>query len=97
MDPKLVENLDELKWQHRTDRTKEIIQACEFYVTALTCTKCKTLNDRKSNYCSVCGEPLSDVAQEKEKVKVLLDTIIMNDDRYKKILMIAEEIANSSK
>lgn len=96
-DESLVTKLDDLRQIKQTDRTTQIMKAAEFYVTAITCPKCATLNDQKSNYCSVCLEPLSETAKEKERMKDLLDKVIMSDDRYQKILKCAEEIAKSSK
>jgi hypothetical protein len=93
----LVKAIDDLFWQRRTDRTTELTKACEFYVSAIPCPKCATLNDIKSNYCSVCLEPMSDIAKEKDRVTGILSAIVMNDARYQKILKYAQEIADSPK
>ncbi|MGA9622043.1 hypothetical protein [Methanoregula sp.] len=95
MDAALVEKLENKRWEMKTDRTTQVVKACEFYVTAITCPKCATLNDQKSNYCSVCLEPLSETAKEKERMKELLDTIVTNDKRYQKVLKLAKEVAAS--
>lgn len=55
MNDELVKQLDELKWKNRTDRSKEIIRACEFIVTSKTCQRCGTINAQNSIRCSVCG------------------------------------------
>jgi hypothetical protein len=95
MDGALVEKIDDKRWEMKTDRTSQVVKACEFYVTAITCPKCATLNDQKANYCSVCLEPLSETAKENNRMKELLDTIITNDKRYQKVLKFAKEIATS--
>lgn len=93
----LLKMVDDLFWKHRTDRTVEVTKACEFYVTAIICPKCGTLNDRKSNYCSVCLEPLSEIAKEKKRIFDLLDTIITDDTRYQKVLGFVQDLATSLK
>ena len=92
MEKSLAEKLNDISWEKRTDRSNEIIKACEFYITSLTCPNCKTINDKKSNYCSICLTPLSDTAKSKERSQVLLEKIIHNDARYKKLLKLVDEI-----
>lgn len=58
MKDELVEKLDDLKWINRTDRSKEIIRACEFIVTSIECPRCGTINAKNSVACSVCNENL---------------------------------------
>jgi hypothetical protein len=95
MDATLAEKIEDKRWEQKTDRTTQVVKACEFYVTAITCPKCATLNDQKANYCSVCLQPLSETAKENTRMKELLDTIITNDKRYQKVLKFAKEIAPS--
>jgi hypothetical protein len=95
MDAVLVEKIEDKRREMKTDRTTQIEKACEFYVTAITCPKCATLNDQKANYCSVCLKPLSQIAKEKDRMKDLLETIIANDKRYQKVLKCAKEVAAS--
>jgi len=86
LDEKLVDALEELKWRNRTDRTTEISKACEFYVTAIECPKCGTLNAKHSNYCSICQTPLSELAKAHGRCTDLLTAILQNDERYHELL-----------
>jgi|GEM_PF-5798249 phage FluMu protein Com len=95
MDTELAEKVDSKRWKMKTDRTTQVVKACEFYVSAITCPKCGTLNDQKSNYCSVCQEPLSETAKGRERMKELLDAVVTNDERYHKILEYAKKISAS--
>lgn len=97
MDAKLAQTLKDLGWRRRTDRTKEIVKACEFYVSAITCPSCGALNCQIANYCSVCSTPLSDVAKENERCKDLLLTILQEDEKYLDVMKHIEEIAKVSK
>ena len=97
MDAKLAQTLKDLGWQRRTDRTREIVKACEFYVSAITCPSCGALNCQIANYCSVCLTPLSDVAKENERCKDLLLTILQEDEKYLDVMKHIEEIAKASK
>jgi hypothetical protein len=95
MDASLAEKIDNKRWEKKTDRTTQVVNACEFYVSAITCPKCGTLNDQKANYCSVCLEPLSETAIGKEKMREILDSIVTNDPRYQKVLKYVENLAKS--
>jgi hypothetical protein len=95
MDAVLAEKIDKKRWEMKTDRTTQVVNACEFYTTAITCPKCSTLNDQQANYCSVCLKPLSQIAKEKDRMKDLLETIISNDKKYQKVLKCAKEVAAS--
>lgn len=81
----LVDELDELKWKNRSDRSKEILRACEFLVKAVECPQCGTLNAQNSVVCSVCK---TDLVKYKEslywlaadKVREKLEKEIDHDD-----------------
>jgi hypothetical protein len=95
LDSTLAEKIENKRWEMKTDRTTQIVNACEFYVSAITCPKCSTLNDEKANYCSVCLKPLSQIAKEKDRTKELLDTILSNDKKYQNVLKCTKEVAGS--
>jgi len=89
----LVDKLEDMAWESRTDRTTQITRACEFYVNAIKCPKCETLNDSRSNYCSVCSTPLSNLAKERTeeekkygRFEEMLLTIVRDDDCYQQAL-----------
>jgi len=82
----VVDALDERAWKNHTDRTKEVQAACDFLIQSITCPNCQTLNDGRSNYCSVCSTPLSESAKEKERCENVLSEIFKHDPLYRDFL-----------
>lgn len=55
----LLTAIDEFAWKNRTDRSSIIEKSCRFYITAVPCPECKTLNPANGKHCSLCGAELT--------------------------------------
>lgn len=43
----------------RTDRSDIIEKSCRFYITAVPCPQCQTLNPQNGKHCALCGAELT--------------------------------------
>lgn len=64
----LLTEMDEFAWKNRTDRSDVIESACRFYVSAVICPVCGTLNAKNSKRCSICGVNLDSLEEWKNRL-----------------------------
>lgn len=55
----LLTAIDDFAWRHRTDRSDIIEKSCRFYITAIPCPQCQTLNPQNGKHCALCGAELT--------------------------------------
>ncbi|HJK77409.1 MAG TPA: zinc ribbon domain-containing protein [Methanocorpusculum sp.] len=54
----LLTAIDDFAWHHHTDRSDIIEKSCRFYITAVPCPQCQTLNPQNGKHCALCGAEL---------------------------------------
>ncbi len=73
----LLDEMDEFAWKNRTDRSDVIETACRFYVGAVICPICGTINAKNSKRCSICGVNLDSLDEWKKRLQADTDEFVL--------------------